>query len=500
MVIRIEEIQNDEDMRDALKKHLEGVEIKRQIFLKRIKLARERQKNYKQRLTEKKFEELTEEEKEEVKRQYIKIKGITDESSIAKIPLRYMFVELSMVEIGRAFSGETNPFTEEKYFLDSMADLEIFYYAIDKESLTPENIEKTKKYCQLMLQEGQEIRVCIDGEMLKQKNNSKINYVYSAEEMNAIIELNNFLVQNGMIKEIMFSEMTRFIDDSFDKDGCWTLSQVLKTNNDLDAIVERIKAKNLSPFETMLEIHTYITSTFRYNTNGLESSRVLPGIFNNQEIVCSGYASLVKAIIDKLGMPELECDLVSCKFVDEHNEIMEAHCHNLVKIRDKKYGIDGYYVEDACWDSKELPFYGEAEKGGEGVAHCLYPVSDVLNFNEIGKYVSNDEDNMFSNIIFNMSEIQGGIKGRIKTAIKNLKARTKGYVPTIVKNYGKNSPPIPLETYARALRIVYNDEPNAEEMIEFIINGSISRAKKVFNLKATSNFVCGSKENGAQKD
>ena len=222
----------------------------------------------------------------------------------------------------------------------------------------------------------------------------------------------------------------------------------------------------------MLEIHTYITSTFRYNTNGLESSRVLPGIFNNQEIVCSGYASLVKAIIDKLGMPELECDLVACKFVDEHNEIMESHCHNLVKIRDKKYGIDGYYVEDACWDSKN-----ESYPNGKGIANFMYPVEDLIHYKGLGfDQFHSKVDNLFKMV---------GLGNRKLDPYS---------LPIISENIDKSTP-IESKKYEECLTNLFKKmnpeetKENIEEKVASVMKLTHLTAYLIFNEKAIGSIA-----------
>ena len=44
----------------------------------------------------------------------------------------------------------------------------------------------------------------------------------------------------------------------------WTLKDVVKANRDIDSIASDIKKQKLSPFETMIYIHKYITSNFAY--------------------------------------------------------------------------------------------------------------------------------------------------------------------------------------------------------------------------------------------
>ena len=85
-------------------------------------------------------------------------------------------------------------------------------------------------------------------------------------------------------------------------------------NKRITNIVDFIKQKQFTPFEAMIYIHNYVTS-LQY-TRG-DASQIIVGALNGQEIVCSGYASIIKAIIDKLNMPGLKCDIIGLNKINE---------------------------------------------------------------------------------------------------------------------------------------------------------------------------------------
>lgn len=365
----------------------------------------------------------------------------------------------------------------------------IFCIGLDCNSITKENIDTIKKHILDLKKVGAEIHVAIDGDMHNKSNDSETDYLYSKEEIEMLSDLDGFLLENG-IKPLKICEVKRVNDlDDFDKG--WTLNQVVSANNKIDSIVATIKKNNLSPFEAMLYIHKF-ASTFKYKDDiNIESPRVLPSILNSDKIVCSGYATLVKAIVDRLNIPELKCDLVGCSIVKRKS--IGGHTHNLVTIKDPKYGIDGVYVEDACFDSKKDDY----EKG-RGFGHCLYPVNDVMNFNNGVGYYNPDFPDRFSNLLINSrgfieSMAQLGNKNKIKKLIYNIKEYFKyKQTPKLVKTYGDKSTPIPLQTYKEGLialySTVYDDPKKVEELVDKQIENSKINSMKTFNSSADNTF------------
>ena len=360
---------------------------------------------------------------------------------------------------------------------------------LDRDSVTRENIDALKKHILELKKAGAEVHVAVDGNMHTKSNDSQTDYLYTKEEIELLNELDSFLMENDM-KPIKICEVGR-VDSLEDFDKGWTLQQVATANNKIDSIVERIKENNLSPFEAMLYIHK-LASTFKYNDGGLsETPRVLPSILNSDKIVCSGYATFVKAIVDKLNMPGLKCDLVGCS-IYKGNKI-NGHTHNLVTIKDPKYDIDGSYVEDACFDSKK----GEYEKG-RGFGHCLYPINDVMNFNNGTGYYNPGYPDRFSNLLMDSRGFvegmkQIGNKNIFTKLIYNMKQHFKyRQTPVLVEKYGNNSTPIPLETYRKGLialySTVYDDPKKVEELVDQQIHNSIVNSIVTFNPDADNAF------------
>lgn len=349
----------------------------------------------------------------------------------------------------------------KEYNVDIVESLEkerhVFHFKLSKNDLSNDKfIKKTEALASELLSIGKQVRIVINDPMISQSNKSSANYVYTKEEMQKLIDLNNRLIDKGMKKGIVFNEYSQNLsEESYDKS--WDINEVIKANESLDKVVDSIKNKNLSPFEAMTYVHYYITKTFAYSEGKVEECRVIPGIFKENKIVCSGYASLVKAIIDKLDMPELKCDILSCDLYQKKPPYKHegGHCHNLIKISDKKYGIDGYYIEDACWDAKTEEF-----KKGRGFAHCLYPVGDLEHIKDM-YYVQETSDNRLASLIFDpkdlieMNETRYERK-RISAFAQYMERRKEIKTGAeVVKKYAHLSPPIAKEKYMQSLTCLY---------------------------------------------
>lgn len=373
-------------------------------------------------------------------------------------------------------------------------------FKITREELEqPELVDLLETTCLQLLEKGKQVKIVINTPMIAKPNESKIDYLLSASTMQRVIELNNHLRIAGMKQYVMFNEYAEVTDaDMLEKS--WTIKDVVKANRSIDNIVNNIKEQNLSPFETMVYIHKYITSNFSYQEGAMEECRVIPGIFKTNNIVCSGYASLVKAIVDKLDIPELKASILGCDFYRKSLfcEAEGGHCHNLIYIKDERYNIDGYYIEDACWDAKT-----DDKQQGQGVAHCMYPVGDLQHMRGM-YYVQQEKQDRLSALMFDqeaakkyVSAICKASKGEkpeseIKQYFDRIKKIKTG--ADVVVKYKNNSTPIPTTDYEAALHVVLAKfklcEPDKiEETKRNILLQSNDRAVMIFDRKASSNFV-----------
>ena len=252
---------------------------------------------------------------------------------------------------------------------------EIVCLAVNKKSLQYRFWE-VYNLCRDMINDGKTLRVVLNSDMLNQSNYDNANYIYTKEEIKKLYLLNDLLTTQNNPTQLMINEYQRISNNRTynieDFVNAWSFNDVVRANNAVDELVNVIRKNEMTPFEAVLFIHYYLTSRFDYkDTYKVEASRVITGVFKGDGIVCSGYASTVKAIIDKLGYPDLECEIQGvAEFETKDNgEIKEigGHAFNLIYIKDEKYGIQGVFGEDSCNDGRQADF-----PYGRGFAHCLF--------------------------------------------------------------------------------------------------------------------------------
>ena len=152
-----------------------------------------------------------------------------------------------------------------------------------------------------------------------------------------------------------YVEDDRFIDNK--GTVMWDLKTIIKANTSIYDVCNFIKSKKLSPFEAYAYVHKYVSTIAQYNASSaggtwLSYDQYFPGaFFDLPEVVCMGYASLEKEIIDNLDMPGLKCDIVSVSFYNKDKYTTDKHARCVVRVLDEKYGINQSCFEDPTWDN-----------------------------------------------------------------------------------------------------------------------------------------------------
>jgi len=366
-------------------------------------------------------------------------------------------------------------YIQEKEYYDKVKNGEIICFSLDCECL---NVDWDYVLCYIksFLDEGKKVFFCVDGNMLRKNNDSKVNYTYTQEELDNLGKIDSLLKKYNQ-EGIYFNERSK-CKSYYDFEKLYTYDEVKSANEQIDIIVNKIKELNLSPFETMLYIHEYITNNFIYDKeySNIQNPRVLPGIFKYNCIVCSGFASIIKAIIDRLDDPNLKCGLVGCTYRDVESEAelqyqYSNHTHNLIYIKDELYDINGYYVEDATKNKRNVN-----RVKGYGVSCCLHPIEDLFHYNNIEYY-----QRFYNSREKNILEIAVDPLFRNPKRYKN-----KERIAQIYKKYKNMSVPITIDKYSRALKVV-------APYFNINVDSEIEESKRVANLlfdeDATNCFV-----------
>lgn len=404
---------------------------------------------------------------------------------IDSIEVAKMYIEMAMCDLEpnkneRLINEEIERLEEEKKTNNIM-------FVVEKDDIF-KDLESIKTTAVDLLEKGYNVTFCIHKAMVETKNDENANYIYSSQEFEKIIELDKFLKTKGMKESIIFDEFSQFgpEEDYKSAGNFWTLEQVILANEKVDSVVKFIKDNNLSPYEAMLFIHRYITSVFKYTEGKLGEASTIVGAYNNNKIICSGYSSLTKAIIDKLGYKDLSCDFISCGLYSKFPfKKLGSHSQIVVHIKDEKYGIDGHYINDACWDSKN-----DKHEKGRGFAHCMYSVNDLRHMNNIIYAGQTDDKDRGAGLIIDYTQIKKYRKNN------HIKKKSPFATPEVVKKYGKKSTPIPLDTTKKALGHVlkclnpkYEDESLKEKKINELITETEESAVHTFSRWSSNPYV-----------
>ena len=108
---------------------------------------------------------------------------------------------------------------------------------------------------------------------------------------------------------------------------------------------------------------------------GDENMRNWVGLLSTEYAICSGFASLLKCLCDRVFSPEeLKCfEQGSNVYSKQTGELLGGHANNLIIIKDPKYNLDGVYYCDACWDCKK------SEYGDTNFAFFMLPITKIFD-------------------------------------------------------------------------------------------------------------------------
>ena len=206
----------------------------------------------------------------------------------------------------------------------------------------------------------------------------EIDLVVDAAEMDISVDVVKILMEN---KEFNSYDGVAILY-SGEYGDTYTGEELLSATAKVKIFIDEVKSSNASPFEKYLMIYRYVSQReYILNEETPGRTRDLISILNNNDIVCAGYASLLKYICNEVG---IECEAQSLYADDMFGG--ESHANNRVYIKDEKYGIDGWYYVDATWDS------GVNSRNEEfRYAYCLIPINDVRYMNSEFRLSSGDD-------------------------------------------------------------------------------------------------------------
>ena len=164
----------------------------------------------------------------------------------------------------------------------------------------------------------------------------------------------------------------------------WTATtgnyDIIKANQKLDDIADKIKKLDLSPAEQLLMAYFEVTGIPYQEESEDENkniSRAIYSILNSDKIVCVGYVELLKEIMARVNKDNVVM-FENCLMLNE-NGTDYSHMTAIVYLKDEKYNLNGYYYIDPTSDTKR-----KDEPNKFALASFLVPLGMLrYSFNEL---------------------------------------------------------------------------------------------------------------------
>lgn len=243
-------------------------------------------------------------------------------------------------------------------FLSNVNAEDILYVSV---KLT--NLEKLKSFTEKLSNIQSKVVIELDCEksyIEEEKEIKKLN------EINSLCELKNFSL-NLKLENALGS-------NSFEN---FTIAKqkIDEFVNNLNTFIEKKKQKGyeLSTIEKYFIVYKFVANrVYKEDVNFLnDEMRNWIGVLSSDNVICSGFASLLKCVCDRVFAPEeLKCYTQGCTVFDDEGKSYGSHALNIVRIKDEKYNINGLFNSDACWGAKS-----EENNMQGSYEYCLNPLS-----------------------------------------------------------------------------------------------------------------------------
>ncbi|MBQ8425677.1 MAG: hypothetical protein IJX17_06610 [Clostridia bacterium] len=237
--------------------------------------------------------------------------------------------------------------------------------------------------------------------------------LFNKEEFAKIAEIKQKLDGKG---KLMFSE--NFSYYNFDN-VCTANSKINTWADEINNL--RINGRELTPLEKYFVAYSYVTR-FDYSESSadLYNSRNLIKVLNGDKIVCVGYAQMLSSLCDRLG---IECKVQTIGF--DKPELNHMNCQ--VTIKDSKYGVNGTFYADPCFDSNS--------RGKTSFSHALISYSDIPKIFVSHWIKFNDEETYNpSNNVSTSGETIEEIKKGLNEFLYSQKEHFSTYIDKCIKD------------------------------------------------------------------
>ncbi|MBQ7977580.1 MAG: hypothetical protein IJ301_03210 [Clostridia bacterium] len=228
-------------------------------------------------------------------------------------------------------------------------------------------------------------------ELLKQKNETRLNIIIPREMENMEEKLDNLLSKLDGTKvfcnNVIMKYDVDYISSGEEIENLKAFAEYFETKNlgisiqlkelradfdnflvakqEIESFVDKVNNLTieengakvpLSPIEKFVVAYEYVANrVYNEDENFFnEDMRNWIGVLTGDKIICTGYSSLLKCICDYMFNPnELICETQGLEVFDKNNNSIGMHEDNVIIINDPKYNLCGMYITDACWGSPQ---------------------------------------------------------------------------------------------------------------------------------------------------
>ena len=324
----------------------------------------------------------------------------------------------------------------------------------------------------------------------KELHNDETPYIYEETDLAKTKTIIADLRRMGFVN-ILFSE---YFDENEEEQPQWKFSAVNKTNKYIVNIMKKIKNNNLTPYETMIFLHSVATlvpysersQKKGFNQYNLGELRSVVGMVNKKEAVCTAYSHFIKAIVSGLNNKDLTADINCCYIKDGafNSNVYRFlsggnHAQNLITINDEKYKINGVYRNDCAWDAIRLDEKTGKTKKLQTYTFFMNPIPEIFNMKNI----------MYKP--YNMVSMKDFDVGFLKSSESYKMAKLQTQMAKKEETQ-KKSNPIPLEKFIYAFKSTFSkmgmDKSAINKALFAIIKNSKNYAQLVFEEGCNNTF------------
>ena len=239
----------------------------------------------------------------------------------------------------------------------------------------------------------------------KEKNNDFKNikisincyedYLYEQNDINKLIDINSECKSLNCKTDIHLN------------DASGDMFNILLARRKIENFTENLKSLTttneqgqqvpLSPLEKYFVVFKFVANRVYNKSENFDDDRMRNwvGVLTSDQVICSGFASLLKCVCDRVfDKNELICYKQSVLCLENgENKDFEGHANNLILVNDPKYNIRGLFTSDACWSSAS-----ERNNMSSSFEFCLNPLSMYGNLNGLEVLFHDKENPIYKHI------------------------------------------------------------------------------------------------------